>query len=223
MPATFKQPGYEAIKQRDARDVHVATLPANLHFPFHVELEWDSHGKSSGSAMQSTKVLRRAHPGNWKMKVKNIFRASRGLIDATRLYALPSAVAVPLQNSWRRPCLVGSDTGEGKLFPCHHLQPMLTWFVRSTFRPGDKLNVTCPDPSSSPCEGSGSETSNTINIPLLKCLVIDYLCSAATVRLNPHCSVQVVYTFIESQSWTDNKPWIQIDFSPTPYNWARST
>ena len=115
------------------------------------------------------------------------------------------------------------------LFPCHHFQPMLTWFVRSTFRPGDKLNVTYPDPSSSPCEGSGSKTSYTINIPLLKCLVVDYLCSAATVRLNPHCSVQVVYILIESQSWTDNKPWIQIDFSPTPYplpmynNWARST
>ena len=45
---------------RDAHDV--ATLPANLHFPFHVESETVT--ESSGSAVQSTKVLRRAHPGN---------------------------------------------------------------------------------------------------------------------------------------------------------------
>ena len=64
---------------RDTRDV--ATLPANLHFPFHVESETVT--VSSGSAVQSTKVLRRAHPANRKMKVKKIFRASRGLIDAT--------------------------------------------------------------------------------------------------------------------------------------------
>ena len=115
------------------------------------------------------------------------------------------------------------------LFPCHHLQPMLTWFVRSTFRPGDKLNVTYPDPSSSPREGSGSKTSYTINIPLLKCLVVDYLCSAATVRLNPHCSVQVVaiHTYwITELDWqqTLNSNWFQPHPLPMYNNyWARSS
>ena len=59
---------------RDARDV--ASLPANLHFPFHVESETVT--VSSGSAVQSKKVLRRAHPANRKMKVKIFFRALRG-------------------------------------------------------------------------------------------------------------------------------------------------
>ena len=35
---------------------------ANLHFPFHVESETVT--ESNGSAVQSTKVLRRAHPAN---------------------------------------------------------------------------------------------------------------------------------------------------------------
>ena len=33
------------------------------------------------------------------MKAKKFFRASGGEIGATRLYTLPSAVAVPLQNT----------------------------------------------------------------------------------------------------------------------------
>jgi len=34
---------------------------------------------------------RRSHPRNRKMKAKNLFRASRGVINATPLYELPSA------------------------------------------------------------------------------------------------------------------------------------
>ena len=40
------------------------------------------------------------------MKVKLFFRASCGWIGATRLYALPSAVPVPIQNCFLRPCTV---------------------------------------------------------------------------------------------------------------------
>ena len=40
------------------------------------------------------------------MKVKNIFRATRGQITPSRLYSLPSVMAVPLQNSSRRRCNV---------------------------------------------------------------------------------------------------------------------
>ena len=37
---------------------------------------------------------------------KNFFRASRGRIDATPLYALPSALPLPIQNCFLRPCTV---------------------------------------------------------------------------------------------------------------------
>ena len=38
----------------------------------------------------------RAHPDSWKMKVKIFFRASRGLITTTRLYATPFCSLLPL-------------------------------------------------------------------------------------------------------------------------------
>ena len=47
------------FKQRDARDV---LFQPTYIFPFHVESETVT--ESSGSAVQSTKVLRRAHPDN---------------------------------------------------------------------------------------------------------------------------------------------------------------
>ena len=61
--------------------------------------EWSCHGsevRKVSSVVQSAKVLTRANPDNWNIKVKNFFRALRGFIGATRLYSLPSAVAVPL-------------------------------------------------------------------------------------------------------------------------------
>ena len=42
-------------------------------------------------AVQKHEGATRAHPDSWKMKAKKIFRASRGLIGATPLYALPPA------------------------------------------------------------------------------------------------------------------------------------
>ena len=55
------------------------------------------------SAMQSTKVLREPIQTNEK-KVKNFFHASRGSTVNTCLYALPSAVTVPVQNCFIRAC-----------------------------------------------------------------------------------------------------------------------
>ena len=57
--------------------------------------------ESSGSAAQSMKVLREPIQ---KMKVENVFRPLRRLDrHYVHIYALPSAVAVPLQNSQRWP------------------------------------------------------------------------------------------------------------------------
>ena len=84
-----------------------------------------------------------------------------------------------LRHSWHNGlrCLVGSDTESLENIHFHAIIcNQHFWFCQV-----NKLMVTCPDPSSS---RSGSYT---LNIPLLTCLVIDCLCSAATVRLNPHC------------------------------------
>ena len=42
-------------------------------------------------AVQKHESATRAHPDNWKNEGEKFFRASRGMIGATRLYALPSA------------------------------------------------------------------------------------------------------------------------------------
>ena len=51
----------------------------------------------------------RANPDDWITKVNIFFRASHGLIAATRLYALPSAVPVPTKkNCFLQPCTVSA-------------------------------------------------------------------------------------------------------------------
>ena len=50
---------------------------------------WDL--QSSGTCSAKREGATRAHPEKRKMKAKKCFRSSRGLIRATRLYALPPA------------------------------------------------------------------------------------------------------------------------------------
>ena len=47
--------------------------------------------RTSGTCNAKREGATRAHPEKRKMKAKKIFRASRGVISATRLYALPPA------------------------------------------------------------------------------------------------------------------------------------
>ena len=63
----------------------------------------------SDSAVQSTMVLREPIQTTEKWKVKKIFRTSRGETVATRLYTLPLAVAVPLQNTSRQRCWLSAE------------------------------------------------------------------------------------------------------------------
>ena len=47
--------------------------------------------RTSGTCSAKREGATRAHPEKWKMKAKKNFRASRGLISTTHLYALPPA------------------------------------------------------------------------------------------------------------------------------------
>ena len=59
--------------------------------------QWQCSAKHDGTT--------RAHPDKRKVKVKRFFRALHGETFTTHLYTLPSAVAVPFQNTSRRHCM----------------------------------------------------------------------------------------------------------------------
>jgi len=71
---------------------------------------------------------RRSHPRNWKMKAKNLFRASPGVINATPLYELPSAAcnscARGTSVSWLRHCVAR--------FQVPKSQNRKMWFIKDT-------------------------------------------------------------------------------------------
>ena len=103
--STAKAPSYTSLKLLPPGcDVpNQAFQPIYMSFPCR---EQDGHGNYKAVAVKH-KGSTRAHPGNWKIKVKNFFSVlCTVLIGTTHLYVLPSAVAVPLQKTLCHPWIV---------------------------------------------------------------------------------------------------------------------
>ena len=81
----------------------IASLQCRLHSFCYITNDMKS--RSQWQCSVKLDGTTRAHPDNRKMKVKTFFlRFARRATITTHLYTLPSAVAVPLQNTSHRRC-----------------------------------------------------------------------------------------------------------------------